>query len=348
MTTTRCWPAGSSIATTGATSVGVRARRATPCGEAGPCPARVAADHPARAGAPLPLHRLRARLASGHHGRCGAAGEAVAPRGALGAEVGGDQPALDRPRRQRARHLLAHRERRRPGRRPTAADQRPGSPGRDAGAVRQRAARRGRSDLGCLPTHRGGLPPPGPQRRQGHTVQDHRHDQRRRPGNADRAGDPRPHLETPRRRRAGLLRPARHQQRADRSDSTAASNTSAAPPSASATSPTTSPAHYWTPAASGHEYTLFCDEPVEVLPHDGVAVDQPLELDQHRVQRHVTLAATRSRWPSIHSSRASWSAASQPARRRTSAPSGLLMTTNLMVGKPKAGPDPHSADETSR
>ena len=44
--------------------------------------------------------------------------------------------------------------------------------------------------------------------------------------------------------------------------STAASNTYAAPPSASATCTTTSPDHCSTPAASDPEYTLFCDEPV--------------------------------------------------------------------------------------
>ena len=38
------------------------------------------------------------------------------------------------------------------------------------------------------------------------------------PDRADRADHPRPHPEQARRRRAGLLRPARHQQRADRSD----------------------------------------------------------------------------------------------------------------------------------
>jgi len=43
--------------------------------------------------------------------------------------------------------------------------------------------------------------------------------------------------------------------------STAAASISAAPPSASATSPTTSPDHCSTPAASDPDYTLFCDEP---------------------------------------------------------------------------------------
>jgi transposase len=43
--------------------------------------------------------------------------------------------------------------------------------------------------------------------------------------------------------------------------STAASNTYAARPSASATSPTTSPDHYWRPADSDPDYTLHCEEP---------------------------------------------------------------------------------------
>src|SRR5690606_17603061 len=45
-------------------------------------------------------------------------------------------------------------------------------------------------------------------------------------------------------------------------DSTAASSTCAAPPSDSATSPTTSPDHCSRPAASGTDYTLNCEEPL--------------------------------------------------------------------------------------
>ena len=41
----------------------------------------------------------------------------------------------------------------------------------------------------------------------------------------------------------------------------AASNTSAAQPSDSATSPTTSPDHYSRLADSDHDYTLDCEEP---------------------------------------------------------------------------------------
>ena len=44
----------------------------------------------------------------------------------------------------------------------------------------------------------------------------------------------------------------------------AASNTYAALRSDSATSPTTSPDHYWRPAASDRGYTLDCEEPVIV------------------------------------------------------------------------------------
>ena len=44
--------------------------------------------------------------------------------------------------------------------------------------------------------------------------------------------------------------------------STAGSNTYVAPPSVSATSPTTSHDHYSKPADSGPSYTLDCDEPV--------------------------------------------------------------------------------------
>ena len=44
--------------------------------------------------------------------------------------------------------------------------------------------------------------------------------------------------------------------------STDASNTCADPPSASATSPTTSPDHSWRAADSDPNYTLDCEEPV--------------------------------------------------------------------------------------
>jgi len=53
--------------------------------------------------------------------------------------------------------------------------------------------------------------------------------------------------------------------------STAAASISAAPPSASATSPTTSPDHCSTPAASDPDYTLFCDEPIWLFAIQGVA-----------------------------------------------------------------------------
>jgi FAD binding domain len=46
-----------------------------------------------------------------------------------------------------------------------------------------------------------------------------------------------------------------------RRPSTAGSNTSAAPPSGSATSPTTPPDHSWKPADSDPDYTLDCEEP---------------------------------------------------------------------------------------
>ena len=46
---------------------------------------RVATDDAAGHGPPLPLHRLRARVAAGHQPGGRAAGEAVAPRAAVGA-----------------------------------------------------------------------------------------------------------------------------------------------------------------------------------------------------------------------------------------------------------------------
>ena len=64
----------------------------------------------------------------------------------------------------------------------------------------------------------GRLPQPQPRLREGRTHQGHRHDQQRRPEAAHRTDHPRPHPQAPRSRRAGLLRPAGHQQRTDRGD----------------------------------------------------------------------------------------------------------------------------------
>jgi alkylhydroperoxidase family enzyme len=63
MTTTRCWPAGFSSPMTGATSAAARAWLATPCSANWLMSRWGAADDSAGSGAPLPLHRLRARLA---------------------------------------------------------------------------------------------------------------------------------------------------------------------------------------------------------------------------------------------------------------------------------------------
>src|SRR5665647_2989204 len=73
-----------------------------------------------------------------------------------------------------------------------------------------------------------------------------------------------PDLPPPHQRRSNRGTPARHDL-TDIGDSTAASNTCAAPPSGSATSPTTSPDHSWRPAASDPNYTLDCEEPVMLL-----------------------------------------------------------------------------------
>src|SRR5665647_1031154 len=69
-----------------------------------------------------------------------------------------------------------------------------------------------------------------------------------------------PDLPPPQQRRSNRGTPARHDL-TDIGDSTAASSTYAAPPSASATSPTTSPDHSWRPADSDPNYTLDCEEP---------------------------------------------------------------------------------------
>ncbi|SPD85952.1 conserved protein of unknown function [Micropruina glycogenica] len=95
-------------------------------------PAEVAQDRQRRSRAradrleapPLPMHRLRARLAPGHRQDGRAAGEAVPSRAAVGA--GGDRvPAPERrPRGRGPRRRLEHRQRSRPRRRPTGPDRR--------------------------------------------------------------------------------------------------------------------------------------------------------------------------------------------------------------------------------
>ena len=72
-------------------------------------------------------------------------------------------------------------------------------------------------------------------------------------------------------------------------DSTAASNTYAAPPSASATSPTTSPAACSRPAASDPDYTLKCDEPEKI--EAGLAKYGQTVVDAKDVKDYQTLDA---------------------------------------------------------
>ena len=90
---------------------------------------RVATDDAAGDGPPVPVHRLRARVAPGHQQGGGAAGEAVPSGAAVGA--GGDRvPAPDRrPGRRGPRGRLEHRQRRGPRRGPARPDRRtrPGS-----------------------------------------------------------------------------------------------------------------------------------------------------------------------------------------------------------------------------
>jgi hypothetical protein len=56
--------------------------------------------------------------------------------------------------------------------------------------------------------------------------------------------------------------------------STSASNTAAAQPSPSATSPTTSPDRFWRPAGSGPDYTLDHEEPVYSLECCALVLDE--------------------------------------------------------------------------
>ena len=88
------------------------------------------------------------------------------------------------------------------------------------------------------------------------------HAEHRRSQSPAGADHPRTDTQETRRRRPGLLRPARHHPTDRPKRSTAASNTSADPPWDSATSPTTSPDRYWKPADSDPNYTLNHEEPV--------------------------------------------------------------------------------------
>jgi hypothetical protein len=124
---------------------------------------RVAAHDVAGHGPPLPVRRVRARVAPGHQPGRSAAGEAVPPGPAVGS--GGDRGrALDGcAGRRRAGGVVEHRQRRGPGRGPAGPDRRPGP-------VRRSASRRGRrARVAAHPTrrqvrHRHHRPHPDPRR----------------------------------------------------------------------------------------------------------------------------------------------------------------------------------------
>ena len=122
-----------------------------------------------------------------------------------------DHPRPPRPHRRPALPGPTHpAHRRRPAHRQTAATA--------ERAVRHRRPRRGRSHLGHLPADDRRLPRTRPHAGPRSMMTAHRLDQPRRAGRAHRADHARPNPETASRRRAGLLRPARHQQRPDRGD----------------------------------------------------------------------------------------------------------------------------------
>ncbi len=115
---------------------------------------------------------------------------------------------------------------------------------------------------GRLPAHDLGLPHQAQSGGQeGHDPAD-RGDRHRCPRQPGRGRQAAPHPDQATRRHPRLLRPPPFQQRTHRSDQRTASNTYAAPPWASATSPTTSPDHYSRPAGSDQIYTLDCEEPL--------------------------------------------------------------------------------------
>ena len=128
--------------------------------------------------------------------------------------------------------------------------------------VRRQGPRRGRGHLGDPATDDRRLPRPRPHLRPSSHDRSDQGSPRGRPGRTDRAAaaGPKPSTSAPPiywRTSTGPA-PATAQQK----PSTAASNTSEAPPSGSATSPTTSPAACSRPAASGQPSTPDCDEPV--------------------------------------------------------------------------------------
>ena len=103
---------------------------------------RVATDDPAGHGPPLPLRRLRTRVAAGHVSGRRTAGPAVPRRAAVGVDRPG-LPAPDgRQNRRGARRFVEHRQRRRARRRPPGADRRPAP-------VRRCQGDRGRRTRAC-------------------------------------------------------------------------------------------------------------------------------------------------------------------------------------------------------
>ncbi|ALC07197.1 hypothetical protein CDES_14455 (plasmid) [Corynebacterium deserti GIMN1.010] len=70
---------------------------------------RVAPHHAAADRAPVPVHRVRARVASGHHRRGRATGQDLPRRAALGAGRHRGPAPVHGPRRRRTRRLLEHR-----------------------------------------------------------------------------------------------------------------------------------------------------------------------------------------------------------------------------------------------
>ena len=128
--------------------------------------------------------------------------------------------------------------------------------------VRRRRPRRGRGHLGHLPAHDRRLPRTRPgQRPRADGQADRRPLSQRRPDALTEVITLGPDAEEARRRRARLLRPARHQQRPDRGDQ----RTTRTPPRLRPRVPQPHQLHrpiaYSRPAASDPDYTLDCEEP---------------------------------------------------------------------------------------
>ena len=131
--------AGSSSPTDGVVAADARARPGTPWPGGWRTSRSGAAHGVGGQPPPIPVHRVRSRVAPGHVAGRRAAGDAVATWPVVGAGRPGVPTPECRPRRRRSGGLVEHRQRRGPGRGPPGPDRRPAPLRRRAGHRRERA-----------------------------------------------------------------------------------------------------------------------------------------------------------------------------------------------------------------